>query len=181
MTHPGRPPASNPASVLRGALSGPWPDLEAEARRIVSEALDGGNVPRAARILGCSERALYGLLRDFPGLRGLALALILALGGCGGLVDGPSGEGEGPLPSPEGLGGAGGEGLGAQCVGGDAQRWVLYDGADLRELAPGESHCVDTLDTWCVYAGSVDPRPGNLLPQDAKALGSNATTCAPGY
>lgn len=73
MSRSGRPPASNPAAVLRGALSGPWPELGDEARRIVSSALSMGTVAEGARILGCSERALYDLLRDFPGIRGLDL------------------------------------------------------------------------------------------------------------
>lgn len=61
----GRLPSDAPAVVLRAALSGAFPELEALARRIIARALADRSTRVAAAYLGISKRTLERLRRDF--------------------------------------------------------------------------------------------------------------------
>lgn len=61
----GRLPSDAPAVVLRAALSGAFPEIEALARRIVTRALTGRSTRAAAEYLGVSKRTLERFRDDF--------------------------------------------------------------------------------------------------------------------
>lgn len=65
MTAAGRPRSDAPAVVLRAALSGAFPEIEALARRIVARALVNRSTRDAAAYLGISKRTLERLRDDF--------------------------------------------------------------------------------------------------------------------
>lgn len=63
----GRQRSSNPANVLRSAISGPFPTLRREALRVVRYAIwTEGSFSKAAEKLGLHWRTFQKLRADFP-------------------------------------------------------------------------------------------------------------------
>lgn len=62
----GRPPSSNPASVLRSALGGPFSELRKVALGILWQAHRHDTIRELCEELGMSRRAYESLRRDFP-------------------------------------------------------------------------------------------------------------------
>lgn len=63
------PTAQQPATILRAALTAPWPRVAAAARHVVAEAIsEASTLGEAAALLGVSRDTLERIRSDFPGV-----------------------------------------------------------------------------------------------------------------